>query len=107
MFNPCFEHCYIRYGKEYTPDCDNKCDYARTARDLRLIEEELHRPVNTLGELAIRCCEMLECKNCPVHIHNFDKRTEDEKQMLHIPCVTNLYKWIVEQAKNPNEFEGM
>ena len=50
---------------------------------------------------------MLECENCPVHIHNFDKRTRDEKEMLHIPCVTNLYKWIIEQAKNPNEFEGM
>ena len=27
MYNPCFE-CMNRYGKQYTEECDNKCDYA-------------------------------------------------------------------------------
>lgn len=35
MFNPCEEHCYFRYGKQYTEDCDTKCDYARVAKENR------------------------------------------------------------------------
>ena len=29
MFNPCFEHCYLRYNKQYTKECDNTCAYAK------------------------------------------------------------------------------
>lgn len=26
---PCFEHCYVKYGKQYEPErCDSECDYA-------------------------------------------------------------------------------
>lgn len=102
MYYPC-----VRCYNGYNPKCDTTCDYARAVKELKLLQEELYHPANTLGELAIRCCEMLGCENCPVHIHNFDKRTDYEKQMLHIPCIVNLYKWIIEQAKNSNEFEGM
>ena len=62
-------------------------------------EEELDNPIKTLGELATQLCCVTECKNCPVSIHNFEKRTEYEKTCLHEPCVSNLYKWILEQAK--------
>ena len=27
MYNPCFE-CLNRYGKQYTEECDNTCEYA-------------------------------------------------------------------------------
>ena len=27
MYNPCFE-CFNRYGKQYTEECDNTCEYA-------------------------------------------------------------------------------
>lgn len=33
MFNPCMEHCFIRYGKQYTSECDNVCDYAKAVKD--------------------------------------------------------------------------
>lgn len=29
MFILCRDHCYIRYGKQYTEECDTTCDYAR------------------------------------------------------------------------------
>ena len=29
MFNPCYEHCYLRYGKQYTPECDTTCHFAK------------------------------------------------------------------------------
>lgn len=33
MFEPCFEHCHIRFGKQYTPDCDDKCAYAKAVKE--------------------------------------------------------------------------
>lgn len=62
-----------------------------------LLENE--REIKTLEELATQFCCLTECKNCPVHIHKADKRTEEEKCCLHEPCVTNLYRWIIEETK--------
>lgn len=33
MFEPCIEHCYLRFGKQYTPDCDDKCAYAKAVKE--------------------------------------------------------------------------
>ena len=33
MFEPCFEHCFLRFGKQYTPDCDDKCAYAKAVKE--------------------------------------------------------------------------
>ena len=62
-----------------------------------LLENE--REIKTLGNLAMQFCCLTECKNCPVYIHKADKRTEYECCELHDPCVINLYKWIIEEAK--------
>lgn len=35
MYNPCFE-CMNRYGKEYTEECDNTCEYANALSKLKL-----------------------------------------------------------------------
>lgn len=29
MFGPCVDHCYLRYNKQYTKECDNICAYAK------------------------------------------------------------------------------
>ena len=34
MFNPCFEHCYVKYGKQYSEECEYKCEYAKSAKEL-------------------------------------------------------------------------
>lgn len=99
MFNPCVEHCYRKYGKQYSSDCDDKCEYAKTVKEKKLLEEELDRPIKTLGELVAQFCCLIECKNCPVMIHEYEKRTKLDKEVLHEPCCTNLYKWIIEQSK--------
>lgn len=31
MYNPCFE-CLNRYGKQYTEECDDTCDYASAVK---------------------------------------------------------------------------
>lgn len=43
MYSPCFE-CMNRYGRQYTEDCDSKCDYANVMSKLKVyggIEEVL------------------------------------------------------------------
>lgn len=62
-----------------------------------LLENE--REIKTLPNLALQFCCLTECRNCPVHIHKYEKRTQEEKEDLHELCVTNLYKWIIEEAK--------
>lgn len=99
MFNPCYEHCYLRFGKQYTPDCDDKCDYAKTVKENKLLKEEMDRPIKTLGELAAQFCCLTECRNCPVTIYKYDKRTKLDKEALHEPCCSNLYKWIIDQSE--------
>ena len=61
-----------------------------------LLENE--REVKTLMDLCGQLCCLTECKNCPVHIHNYDKRTEYEKCNLHEPCVVNLFKWVTDEV---------
>ena len=60
-----------------------------------LLENE--REIKTLGDLAVQFCCLTKCRNCPVHIYKADKRTEYERDCEHL-CVTNLYKWIIEES---------
>lgn len=39
MFNPCFEHCYVKYGKQYSEKCDSKCEYAKLAKELEELKK--------------------------------------------------------------------
>lgn len=98
MVNPCIDYCFNRFGKFYSSDCDSKCEFAKVIKEKKLLEKEMDRRISTLSELATQFCCLTECKNCPVTIHNYEKRTEYEKTSLHEPCVLNLYKWIIEQA---------
>lgn len=61
--------------------------------------DELNRPVENIGDIAVRLCELLSCENCPVTIHNCDERTDYERQMQHAPCCNELMKWIIRESK--------
>lgn len=39
MFNPCIEHCYHRYGKGYSSDCDDKCEYAKVVKEKKYLKK--------------------------------------------------------------------
>lgn len=105
LFNPCYEHCYLKYGKEYSSECDLKCEYAKAVLLNNAMEEERSIPVKTLMGLVIRFCALHGCKNCPVNLQDYEKRTEYEKTCLHEPCFSNLYKWILEQAEKERNGE--
>ena len=98
LFNPCVEHCYNRYGRQYSSDCDDKCEYAKVVKEKKLLEE-MDRFIKTLEELTTQFCCLTECRNCPVVIHEYEKRTKLDKEVLHESCCINLYKWIIQQSK--------
>lgn len=98
MINPCIDFCYAKFNKQYSSDCDDKCEYAKVIKEKKMLEEEMDRSVHTLQELAAQFCCLTECNNCPVVIYGYEKRTKEEKETLHEPCCTNLYKWIIENS---------
>lgn len=65
-----------------------------------VIDQELDRPVETIGDAAVRLCEMLSCENCPVVIHNCDNRTDYEKKVDQASCCMELKKWIISESRN-------
>lgn len=99
MINPCKDLCHMKFGKQYPYDCDNKCEFAIIIEDHKMLEEEMNRSIKTLAELATQFCCLTECENCPVMIYDYEKRSKLEKENLHEPCCTNLYKWIIEQSR--------
>ena len=86
--------------------------YQRFIKGLRVYEynttdgDDLDRPLESLYDIAVRLCETLSCENCPVIIHECDKRTYQEKEVLHQPCYTQLHNWMVEQVKLTTETEN-
>jgi hypothetical protein len=33
MFEPCIEHCYLRFGKQFEPACYETCNYAKACKE--------------------------------------------------------------------------
>lgn len=36
MINPCIELCHQRYGKQYSSDCNDKCEYAKVVKEKKI-----------------------------------------------------------------------
>ena len=51
MFNPCVEHCFNRYGKQYSSECDENCDYAKAVKEKKMLEEKNKDRENVLEEI--------------------------------------------------------
>ena len=43
LFNPCYDYCYLKYGKQYTEECDSTCDYARVCLENKELQEREER----------------------------------------------------------------
>ena len=39
MYSPCFT-CWNRFGHGYSSDCDDKCEYAQTVKELKELKEK-------------------------------------------------------------------
>ena len=52
MFEPCYEHCYLRYGKQYTAECDNKCNYAKAVKENKKLVNSVIIFPQTIGNIT-------------------------------------------------------
>jgi hypothetical protein len=53
-------------------------------------EEYIKFANSKIVEKAVRFCENVECKDCPIYINDIEHRTQYEIEAMHIPCVDNL-----------------
>ena len=59
--------------------------------------EEFDRPTLTIGDVAVKLCNMSTCDKCPVTLFDCDTRTEEDIHK-HKPCQVELLKWIIREA---------
>ena len=104
--------CSLKTCKYYFDgNCTDKnkydvCEYTEMVKaksELEKFIDELNQPINSLYDAALLLCMSTSlasggCRNCPVALFNYDKRTRIEK-CYHEPCQTNIYKWLIDQAK--------
>ena len=70
MFNPCYEHCYLRYGSQYTKDCNSRCEFALAVIALKefLIK---HEGCNYCKHYKV--CVSGSCNNHEKFVLDFDR----------------------------------
>lgn len=39
--DPCIDYCFNHFGKEYTKDCDNNCEYAKAIAENKKLQANL------------------------------------------------------------------
>lgn len=98
MINPCIDFCYHRYGRQYSQECDDKCEYAKLIKEKSRLES--NEKSTTLEDFSVEICSSIECSDCPVIKENYEKRTGYD--VYKEPCCNNLYKWIIEKVKATN-----
>lgn len=87
---------HINYYKNYINEKIQKYGISKIVESgIVLLENE--REIKTLGNLVTQFCCLTSCKNCPVHIHQYETRNDDEKE--YIPCCSNLYNWVINEVK--------
>lgn len=50
MYSPCFE-CFHRYGRQYSEECDNNCDYAMAVKIMSHMQTETKSLQDKIDEL--------------------------------------------------------
>ena len=87
MFIPCKEHCYLRYGKQYTKECDDNCDYAHVAK----LYEETKQILKSVLTYYDGCAY---CKHYPIcavgHCNNYEKYELDWVKIKNNYPIDNL-----------------
>ena len=65
--DPCIDYCFNRFGKEYTKDCDNNCEYAKVIAENKKLQSDLSR-VTAERDAAVEDLEEIMFKGG----HNID-----------------------------------
>lgn len=66
--------------------------------------DELNMPITNLQTAAVVLCLAInisggDCSNCPVVLLKYETRTRREKCIGMEPCQTNLYRWLIDEAR--------
>lgn len=52
--NPCVDYCFQRFGRQYTPECDNYCAYAKAEKRLLELQSELEQTRDKLFDAEMK-----------------------------------------------------
>lgn len=80
MYYPC-EECFRRYQKEYAPECDLTCDYAKVVKQKK---EMIHK-------IALKISNMCGSGCCPAK--------NDCKVYSDKACIERIINWLEEVTK--------
>lgn len=54
--NPCKDYCYLRFGKQYSADCDTSCEFAKAVKSVeKAIESMIQSKVIKFKSLSKYC----------------------------------------------------
>ena len=56
--NPCIDYCFYRFGKEYSQNCNNYCEYAKIIAENERLRAELDVVKRTSGDYATAWSEI-------------------------------------------------
>ena len=65
MFIPCYGYCYLKYGKQYSEECDANCDYAKVVKENKCKDKIIDYLLDMLEEEHMGMCSVAvtEIKN--------------------------------------------
>lgn len=52
--NPCVDYCFQRFGRQYTPECDNYCAYAKAEKRILALQTELEQTRDKLFDAEMK-----------------------------------------------------
>lgn len=52
--NPCIDYCFQRFGRQYTPECDAHCAYAKAEKQLLTLRSELEETRDKLFDAEMK-----------------------------------------------------
>ncbi len=61
--NPCVDYCYLRYGKQYSHDCDSKCEYAKVVLENKTLKKAIVH-AQWLCNKENEYTSIASCSNC-------------------------------------------
>ena len=91
MFSPCRDYCYVRLGKQYTEECDNTCEYAKTIKELN---ESLKNASVIIQEYEEYFTHFNESLNKTGEIISEMKTVTDERKKLQTETIELLNKML-------------
>lgn len=103
--NPCIDLCYIRYNKQYSENCDDKCEYAHAVKQMKDAIQRLCslcRTKQSKPDLCELCATGIEDHFVPRTVREYLEyahaeafATQNVKEVCAIAAALNAYDDIM------------